>query len=367
MKKKLLFVITKSNYGGAQRYVFDLANSYKEEYDVVVALGGNGSLKEKLAHENVRTITIPSLERNVSFKKEFLSFFELLRIIQQEKPDILHLNSSKASGLGALAGRILNVPKIVVTAHAWAFNEDRPWYQKLLIRLLHGITVYLSNTTICVSNAVRLGLTFPFTAHKMKTVHLGVRTDEPLLERVVARTKLSVLSGAPVEHRWIITIAELHQVKGLTVAIEAISTLPQEPETNYIIIGEGEMKEELQKIIFDKKLSERVHLVGFVPYAGTCLRAADVFLLPSFSEALGYVLLEAGLASIPVIATSVGGIPEVIIDNETGLLVPPRDAHAIGEALSKDLSTYGTALTAKVKNEFSLERMVRETREIYEA
>src|SRR3989344_323690 len=104
LKKKILFVITKSNWGGAQKYVFDLAtNLPKEEFEPVVACGGGGMLAKRLRAEKIRVVEVPSLERDISFIKEIRAFFFLWKLFQKEKPDVVHLNSSKAAALGALA------------------------------------------------------------------------------------------------------------------------------------------------------------------------------------------------------------------------------------------------------------------------
>jgi uroporphyrinogen-III synthase len=111
-KKKILYVITKSNYGGAQRYVYELATGLpKDTFDVVVAFGGNGLLKEKLESAGMRTRTIENFERDIHFFKEFKAYKELKKIIQEEAPDIVHLNSSKAAALGAYAARACGIKK----------------------------------------------------------------------------------------------------------------------------------------------------------------------------------------------------------------------------------------------------------------
>ena len=126
-RKKVLFLITKSNWGGAQRYVYDLVTTLdKSQFDVVVALGGNGILVEMLNHAGIRTIIIQSLARNISIKNELSFARELWNILRIEKPDVFHVNSSKAGGVGTFLGRLSRVPRIIFTAHGWAFNEDRP-------------------------------------------------------------------------------------------------------------------------------------------------------------------------------------------------------------------------------------------------
>ena len=134
---KILYGITKSNFGGAQRYVFDLAKAAQEhEHDVSVLCGGDGLLASKLKAKNINVITLDKLERDISITKEISSFFQILKFLREEKPDIFHINSSKMGGLGGLAGRLTGVKKIIFTNHGWAFNEPRPNWQKILIKLL---------------------------------------------------------------------------------------------------------------------------------------------------------------------------------------------------------------------------------------
>src|SRR6185369_2032810 len=101
----------------------DLATHLTDEYEVTVALGGNGILKRKLEEAGIRTIAVSSLGRDIDTKNDTSAFSELLSIFKKEKPDIVHLNSSKAGGLGALAARLSGVPRVFYTAHGWAYNE----------------------------------------------------------------------------------------------------------------------------------------------------------------------------------------------------------------------------------------------------
>jgi glycosyltransferase involved in cell wall biosynthesis len=123
---KILYLITKSNWGGAQRHVFDLAVAMKDRgHDVAVALGGDGTLRTRLEAAGIYTHSIASLGRDISTGKDTGSLKEIMSVIHHRRPDILHVHSPKAAGLGAVAGRILGVKKIMYTVHGWAFNEDR--------------------------------------------------------------------------------------------------------------------------------------------------------------------------------------------------------------------------------------------------
>jgi len=189
-KKKVLFLITKSNWGGAQRYVYDLATNLDyEKFEPVVALGGDGILADMLENAGIRVITIESLGRDISVKKEWAFACELWKILRTEKPDVFHVNSSKAGGVGTLLGRLLRIHHVIFTAHGWAFNEDRPLWQRLIIKFLHWVTVILSHRTIAVSSAIVKEMNWPAAERKMKIVNPG-RTIGPMYEKDASREKI---------------------------------------------------------------------------------------------------------------------------------------------------------------------------------
>ncbi|PJC21739.1 MAG: hypothetical protein CO060_02765 [Candidatus Yonathbacteria bacterium CG_4_9_14_0_2_um_filter_43_16] len=375
MKKKILFVITKSNFGGAQKYVFDLATGLpKDQFDVAVALGGSGILIQKLQAENIRVLPIFSLARDVNPLSDITTFFELWRMFRKEKPDVAHLNSAKAGGVGAISAHLAGVQKIIFTAHGWAFNEERPTWQKLIIKFFSWVTVILSHETIAVSNAVRNNTAgWPFVVSKISVIKNGIKEPSFLL-RNEARLHLFAKANIHVpENAFIVgTIAELHKSKGLTYAVEAFAKLvPENPNLYYFILGDGEEKERLETLVGLHNLQGRVFLLGFVDDASRYLKAFDIFLLPSMTEGLALVLLEAGLAGLPVVASRIGGIPEVIEDKNTGLLVPTRDSDAIALAnqnLMTDRSLakrFGEALRERVLAKFPLSRVLKDTISLY--
>ena len=372
---KAILVITKSNFGGAQRYVYTLATALaKEHVDVAVAFGGSGLLKEKLTEAGIRTIQIPTLERDVHVLKDFYAFWALIQLFRAEKPDIVHLNSSKIGAIGALAGRLTFIPKIIFTAHAWAFNEDRSWFSKQIIRLLHITTVFLSTTTIAVSKGTAYQISsFPFIKHKIKVIYNGIAAS-PLLDSKAARREIMSVAPASIPEKslWIGTISELHKNKGLDFLIQAFKEIAGiHPQATLFVIGEGEERQRLQDMIEEYGLENRVFLVGFITDAKRLLTAFDIFTLTSRTEAFPGVLLEAGLAKRPVVASRVGGIPEIIAPRFSGLLVPPNDAASIVRALEIYInnpeigSSYAYNLYTKVTTEFTLKKMFEETFALY--
>lgn len=379
-KIKILYLITKSNWGGAQRYVYDLATALpKDKFETAVVLGlparvhsqagGEGLLYEKLAEEKIRVIPLPSLERDVNFIKDIKTFFKLICIFKKESPDIIHLNSSKIGVLGALAGKITGVKKIIFTAHGWAFNEERGVVSKTIFWLSSAFIVFLCDTVCAVSENVRESTPFLFLfKKKIYTTYNGIQ-KETLLPRHIAE---ELLFGNTPRGPIIGSLGELHKSKGFKYLIGTVEKLKISfPSIRLVILGEGEERKNLERIIKEKNLEDTVILKGFIDHSARYLKSFDVFVLSSITEALGYVVLEAGLAEIPVVATNVGGVPEIISEKNLGILVPAKNEDALANGIKKMLQEkkYAKLSASNLKNrvaqEFSLDKMRTKTYALY--
>jgi len=305
--KKVLLVITKANWGGAQRYVFDLATSLpKAEFDVSVAFGQPGRLAKELEKAGVPTRPIRTLQRDVSFSADIKSFFELRRLFKKERPDIVHLNSSKAGGVGALAARMAGVPKIIFTSHGWPFWENRNVIARGAIWLLSWLTALLSHQVVVVSDYdFRVARKMPFVSHKVTRIYNGINPH------LSFGSGDRIRNAFPPNVRITGTVGELTRNKNQQALIELACNNP----TLYVaIVGEGEERVALEALIKKYNLSERVKLFGFLP-ASEVMRGFDRFALPSLKEGLPYVLLEAKLAGLPIEANRVGGVGEILDNN----------------------------------------------------
>lgn len=374
---KVLYIITKSNWGGAQRHVFDLATSMKNRgHDVWVALGGEGILKNKLEQAGIYTFSIATLGRDVNVGKDAGSFKEIYTVIKNKQPDIVHLHSPKAAGLGSLAARLLRVKKIITTVHGWTWNEMRPIQEKLAIIFFSWLTMILSHKTILVSEKDhKQAEYFPFVKDKLAVIPLGIKpiTFVSVDGAKQAMAKIIGMNVADFYKKNVIgTIAELHPNKGLPCLIESMKVVSgQQPNTISIIISDGEEKERLATMIKENGLSNNVFLAGYLENASEYLKAFHVFALPSIKEGLPYVILEAGLASLPVVATTVGGIPEIIDDMKSGILIQPKNSRELAHALSfmiehpEERKVYGNNLKEKVITKFSIDKMVNDVEELY--
>ena len=325
MKKKILFVITKSNWGGAQRYVYDLATALPNgEFEMSVAFGQPGLLAKKLEDARITTYPISNMRRDVSIISDIKSFFELFCLFHTEKPDIVHLNSSKAGGIGALAARLAGVHKIIFTAHGWPFWEQRNLFSRMIIYLFSWLTVLLSHTVITISDYdFCVAKKMPFSGRKAVRIYNGI--DQNMTFGSGEKIRNAFPHGANI----IGTIGELNKNKNQQVLIEQAKN---NPDMFVAIVGEGEERKTLEEKIKKYNLGGRVKLFGFIP-AYEVMRGFDTFILPSIKEGLPYVLLEAKIAGLPIVANRVGGVGEI--------------------------------LDARNMNDFSLEQMVQKTTALY--
>lgn len=387
-KPKILYVITKSSWGGAQRYVYDLATGIsRKEFDVAVILGGEGELKSNLESKNINTISIRNLTRDVHIVKEISAFFTLVRIFRNEKPAVIHINSSKAGGLGTLAARFYNFlpkgnplktesyalrAKIIFTAHGWPFNEERSAFERTLIWVASWITALLAHTVITVSSEDRHRADrMPRIRKKTVLIRNGVAPVRFSSKQTARARILGVEQGSEGKRVWIGTVAELHRNKGIRYALEAVSKISR--DIRFVVVGDGEEREALESFARESCRPGSVLFTGKYPRAETLLKAFDIFLLPSLKEGLPYVILEAGMAGLPVVASAVGGIPDIIDDMRTGILVQKKNPREILRALDFLLENQarreelGEALHDKVAKEFSLDEMRRATYALYGA
>lgn len=376
-RKNILFVITKSNWGGAQKYVFTLATHLSNQgHNVTVALGGTGEkgtptglLAQRLQEAHIPIVFLTSFTRDISWVQDIRTFFDLLHLLRTLKPDVLHVNSSKAGGIGSLAGHIARTKRILFTAHGWAHREARHPLSKLLIWLSSWLTIIFSHTVIAVSKYDYDHAPLIFSRKKMVLIHNGIQIH-PLPSHAQAKELLKQrIPSLPEDTPIIISVGELTKNKNHDVLIRSLAQINH--PFFCIIIGEGEERTAITQLIVQKKLEGRVILPGFIPNASALLTAADIFVLPSRKEGLPYTLLEAGLASLAVVATHTGGIPEIISPQKTGILIPINNSTALASAIDTLLSDknlrerLGTALHTHVINSFSEESTLQKTERLY--
>ncbi|MFH0892605.1 MAG: glycosyltransferase [Candidatus Falkowbacteria bacterium] len=384
-KKTILYLITQSELGGAQKYIYDLARSLKDEFNIAVAYGKQGhggELAQKLRQIGVDNFAVPGLKREISPLSDLTALVNIIKIIRRLKPDIIHLNSSKISILGSIAGIFAPKSAIIYTAHGWVFNEPERNHGKY--RCLEKFTAKFKDKIICVSEFDRLAAIREKIAPESKliTIHNGV---EPInfLSPEEARARLISICPAPEEGAnkgfminpkdFIIgSIGNLYKTKGFEHLISAVKILISNGiRIKTVIIGEGPERSELNSWIERLRLTDHVLLAGRIDNSAELLRAFDIYACSSVKEGLSYTIIEAMLAGLPIVATRVGGNGELIGHKKEGFLVGHKNAESLARGIIETMDRpgfkekIGVAARAKALSEFTLENMVERTKAVY--
>ncbi len=345
-----------------------------------VALGGTGVARSSIGElaDKLTTVGIPihfvkSFARDVSIFSDIRAFFELAKLYRKVKPDVVHLNSSKAGGVGALAARFAGVEKIIFTSHGLVWDEDRNAVAKSLIYLFSRVTFALCHQVIVISHD-NFNRTQKFLSkEKYILIHNGL-PPLPFETRERARMSLAVRIGIAEDRNvfWIGTVAELTRNKGLIYLLDAAKILTQSGKKFHLfIIGGGEEEQNLKQKIAQEGLEHCVHLAGFISDAYRYNKAFDLFTLTSVKEGLPTVLLEAGQAGVAVVASQIPGTLDIIEDGISGKLFTSKNSTDLTEKLASlmdDASLrahLAVVLQQKVMSEFSIQQMVEKTLTLY--
>jgi glycosyltransferase involved in cell wall biosynthesis len=368
---KILYLITQAEMGGAQKYVLELSSTLqKKGYETLVASEKNELFKKKLSENGVKFIALKNIQRSINPISDIKTFFEIYNLIKKEKPDIIHTNSSKMGIFGAFAGKLTNTKKIVFTAHGWVFNETLPLWKKYIYIFLSWFSALFLDDIICVSSfdkkmALKYGVG---SEKKLFVINNGIDPEKTIFfskEEAIEKLRL------PKNKKIIGTIGNLYKNKGTKYLIEAAKDILKEiDDVFFVIIGDGLEKENLEAQIEKLKIENEINIVKVETEAYKYIKAFDIFVLPSQKEGFPYTLLEAGLAKVPVVTTSVGGISD-IINNETGVLIMPKNSTQIKNAVLNLLKNEKkqTVLTKNLHQEilqnFTFKKMIEKTKNIY--
>ena len=318
-RPRLLLIITLAEVGGAQAYVMSLLPTLVEHFAVTVAASGSGPLIDAARIAGADYVALRFVRRDVSWR-EPLGVLELVRICRRLRPHIVHANSSKAGVLGRLAAWFAGVPVRIFTVHGWAFMQ----YGGVMARVYLGLDRLVRPLTtrfICVSETTRAAGLAARTCTTAQAIVIpnGVDLTKPR----------SPLAGTPPR---VLAVGRLKEPKDFLTLLTALARV-EEPY-RAAVIGDGPDRRALEEPARDA----HVELLGERSDVPEQLAASDVFALASNSEGLPISILEAMAAGLPVVASRVGGVPELVVDGETGLLVPPGDVVALAAALRLLLS-----------------------------
>lgn len=342
----------------------------RDRYEQSVICGGTADedLVREAMEAGAKVLVNEPLVREIRLDKDVRAAWSLMGQLRRLRPDVLHLHTYKAGVVGSLAARLAGLRAVVLSPHGHIFAENAnipgvpPAGARL--RLLKELTRFAQRfpvKIVALSEADRdqqlgLGLGRPDQYVVIPNgLDLAAFGERGLRPREAARAGLRVCG------RVLGTIGRLTREKGHEVLIRALAKLPG--DVQLVIAGEGEQYAALEALVGELSLSGRVRFVGYVD-SRLLLRAFDVYVQPSYYEGFGLSILEAMAAGLPVVACRVGGLTDVVVDGETGLLVPAGDPEALAAAIRRMLEDgrlaqrCGEAAQRRVREMFSLDKMI---------
>jgi glycosyltransferase involved in cell wall biosynthesis len=318
-RPRLLVLITLAEAGGAQTYVAALLPALVERFEVTVAAWGPGPLRDAARRAGAEFVPLEHVRRAIHPAHDVLGLVELVRLCRRVRPHVVHANSSKAGFLGRIAAAVTRVPVRIFTVHGWAFKQYTG-LASTLYRWAERAMVPLTTHIVCVAQAeLRAGLVAG-TCRTDRTTVIENAVD-------VGAAPRAALAGKPPR---VMSVGRLKEPKDFFTFARALALL--EPGTFVAsVVGEGPDRPELEREI--ARLGVALELVGERDDVPALLAASDVFVLSSKSEGMPIAILEAMAAGLPIVATRVGGVPELVVEGGTGLLVPPGDVEALAAGL----------------------------------
>ena len=359
-KMKILYCITRSDWGGAQVHLFDLIREMTAKgHCCVVAVGEEGELSERLNKIGIKTHLLKSLKHDIHLIKDIKGIFELRQLINEINPDFIHLHSTKAGWIGRISG-LLEKKKVIFTAHGWCFTEGVTGFRKRLGKVIEKALVPITDQIICVSDydrklALKSGVGSP---EKITVVYNGVAQIEKVKTHRDETKKIKVMMTA-----------RFADPKDQGTVIKAIKHIEQDVEL--YLVGDGPNLAQYQALAKSLNLDESVHFLGSRNDVGILLQEMDIFVLSSNYEALPISIIEAMSTGLPIVASDVGGVKEMLIEGENGYLFRPRDVIALREIIialtdKKKRIKMGQKSLKFYEEKFTLARCVQETLMIYE-
>ncbi len=355
---KILYVDTENFWRGGQEQLFSLITGMEQAgNEIILASPGSSPLSERVARLGIRTV---DFDQRIEIS--LLAFLRLYTLIKQNTPDIVHFNTPSPVLPGGLAARIVSSSgkNRIVTVCSRRVNFP------LKFRISRLKYNYLVDRVLTVSESIRQTLLKSGVRPSLvETVYEGI--DPKWIDSQESAdlpfTRENLIVG---------TVAHLSEEKGHIDILKAVSMIRGKcPEATYVFIGEGPMRERLEEYAGMLGISDIVAFTGFREDSEALMKHFDIFCLPSLSEGLSSAIMSAMACSLPVLSTNVGGIPELVIHEKTGLLTEPSSPQQLASSLFRLLTSpgertkFGKAGRKIVECRFTVRRKLESTQSHY--
>lgn len=364
-KSNVLQLITELDIGGAEKVLLSLVRKLdKDKYNIMVGyMKGEGNLVEDFREAGVKVFNLKMRTR-----VDVRAVIRLYRLLKKENIKIIHTHLIQADICGFLAGKGAGVPVIISTKHGP--NEFRKRFS--IPVWLDGIFGNHSDRIFAVSQAVKDFLMEweKISKDKFTVINNGIDLEEFNIDIDIPRKKEEL--GLSLSSKVVGSVGRLDECKGYMFFLKAMpKILEHVPEARFIFVGEGPLRSKLEKMSRELKVEQNIIFLGVRRDIPEILSAMDLFVLPSIVEGFGIVLLEAMAMGKPVIASRVGGIPEIVKDGVTGILVEPASPSDLASSIVKllkdplEAKRIGEAGREEVKRRFTAEAMTQKIELVY--
>lgn len=372
---RVMRIIARLNVGGPAIHVSLLTAGLRDEafQSTLVAgqIGADEGDMSDLAHElNIQPVTITTMGREIKPLNDVRTFFTLLRLMRQHRPHIVHTHTAKAGFVGRFAAWLSGVPVIVHTFHGHVFRGYFGRAKTLLFLWLERLSALYSAAILTISDGLRddlLGYRIA-PAQKIRVVPLGLKLLS-LTDLDDYRGHLREELGCSTADRLVGIVGRLVPVKNHRLFLRAAAKVRQHmPRAHFVIVGDGETRPELEALVDEMGLRDVVSFTGWRRDLPVIYADLDVMVIASLNEGTPVSIIEAMAAGVPVVATQVGGIPDLLKGGELGTMVPSEDADAMAEAIMRVLEN-PTPHTDRARKHalerYDAERLIADMRDLY--
>jgi glycosyltransferase involved in cell wall biosynthesis len=337
---RVMSIISRMNIGGATVHVVLLnAGLGSVGYDCLLVTGSEsaseGSLRDLADSSHLRLAAIPQLGREISPRSDLLTLLKLYRLMRRERPHVVHTHMAKAGFVGRMAARLAGVPVVLHTFHGHVFHSYFSAAKTRVFLLIERLGARLSTRIIAISPRLReeianYGVT---KKERIEVIPLGLDL-EAFASQPRATGDFRRTLGLPAEAKLVGAVGRLVPIKNIPLLLEAAALArEQDPEIRVVLVGDGELREELEARVEALGLADAVVFAGWRRDLARVYADLDVVVISSDNEGTPASLIEAMATGCPVVATRVGGVPDLVADGETGRLVPSGDREALAGAL----------------------------------
>ena len=379
---RIVHIITRMIVGGAQENTrfncLDLVRDYGDDVTLITgpSLGAEGSLLDKYQDPDLKTILVPELIRSIRPWTDFRAARILQKHLTQLRPDVVHTHSAKAGILGRSVAWKLKIPCVVHTVHGAPFHPYQAWPVRKLYQICERWAARRCHRLISVADAMTDLLVEAKIAERSKFVTIYSGMDiEPFLNADQNRLQLRKDLGIRPEDIVVGKIARLFHLKGHQYLLACAQRVVQaDPRIRFLLVGDGILRESLEKEIASMGLKNHFIFTGLVPphEIPELIGAMDMLMHVSLREGLARALPQALLAGKPVISYDIDGAKEVVIEGQTGILLPPKSTQPLGDAILKlandaDLRTrLGLQGRLLCQERFGHQSMTKQIRRLYQ-